>query len=185
MKGKVFFGTVLWVVWLGTFSYVFSDKTGIYDTDVLNSNPDLIQQEPWQGKTEKASSQVQKSDVMGVYDFEGGGRVEQASSVQADGSDSAFGRGSGTDNKRGAKRGVSGNKADEGNESGQKSKSSFSDVAAQVNATGSKPKKSLSTLKAYSKAESRLFDFDDERNPEMPDIMTVVSDNVKPSISPE
>ena len=176
MKGKCLF-IALFMILLSQRLF-YADKVGIYDRDTLDSNPDLIQQQPWQ--RENASSQsVDKSSVIGVYDMDGGLR-DYSNSPQADAG--AQGKSASTSRSRSDKRKGDVNQgADEGYRS---KKQSFSEVASQVKESGAKPKKNPSALRAYDKAESRLFDFNEESSPEMPDL-EVSSGNVRPSMGYE
>jgi formylglycine-generating enzyme required for sulfatase activity len=149
----------------------------------LESNPDLIQQEPWQ--RENASSQrVEKSDVMGVYDMDGGVR-NYTSSTESDAGSQGNKKTSNTSSslRRGSDKKSSGTGRDTG-EGENKSTQSFSEVAAQVKENGAKPKKNPSAMKSFHKEESRLFDFADEVSPEMPDL-EVSSGNGRPAMGYE
>lgn len=154
-----------------------AQRAGLYDYDVLIANPELIQPEPWR---ESASSRpsVEKDDVKGLYDFDSGGRIYTESRTEAS-----------VDTKPATSRSMrknskSGVKIQDFDDSKSASQS-FSDVSEQIRTskTQEKTKKTPATARAFQAQETRLFDFED--NPEYPDLTTVVTDNVKPAISPE
>lgn len=152
-------------------------KVGMYDYDVLVANPDLIQQEPWR-ETAASRPGVEKENVQGLYDFDSGGQNYTGSRTEA----SADGKPATSRSIR--KSSKTGGKLQDF-DGAKPASQSFSDISEQIRTSKSqeKTKKTPATARAFQAQETRLFDFED--NPEYPDLTTVVTDNVKPAISPE
>lgn len=177
---RVSFICILFLCLQGVRLFSSEQKSLLYDYDVLQANPDLIQQKSWENS--KSQYSVQKEEVKGIYDIEAGGiYAESRTSSESEARVSVTSKSQKNSNQRGI---ASRLKDDQVTFASQ----SFSSVSEQVRSSAEgreKRRKSMSDLRAFGAQESRLFDFDEKSNPEFPDLETVVTDNVKPAVSPE
>lgn len=180
MKGKHFFLIVISFLVLDEFSCFYAEKVGLYDSEVLDAHPELIQQQVWERGTDSSSSQVDKNEVKGIYDF-GGGAISEP--TRAGSRDENQTESRGTTRRSAGRKGKGSSEGEfEGLQTQGRTKS-FSQVAESIKPSEKKPKRNPSPLQA--RGSLGLLDFDEEVSPEMPDLTTVVTDDVKPAINIE